>query len=82
MKDTDLFSKPPSVVINGDRELVMEGKLRITDYKKDRITLDVKYKGRCAVICGKDLKLCVISENVFSVNGTIESFSYVKKGEV
>ncbi len=82
MKETSVFAKPPSVVINGDCEVIMEGKLRITDYKKDRVVLDVKYKGKCAVINGADLKLCVISENVFSVNGIIESFSYVKKGEV
>lgn len=82
MREKKLFSKPPSVVINSDEEVLIEGKLKLTVYTSEKVVVDVEYKGKCAVVVGEELKLRVVGENVFSVNGKIKSFSYVKKGEI
>lgn len=72
----------PSAVINGDCEVILEGKFRLCDYSSARVVLDLKYRGKCAVICGESLRLCTVAENVVSVVGKISSFSYAYLSEV
>lgn len=72
----------PSVVMNGDAEVILEGHFRIEDYSSEKIVLDLKFRGKCAVICGEDLRLCVGAENVISIAGRIRSFSYAYLQEV
>lgn len=81
MKKTKIHtSAQPSVVINGDGEVILEGKFKLLDYSSARVVLDLKNKGRCAVISGENLRLCVMAENVVSVTGKISSFSYAHIG--
>ena len=54
----------PSVVINGEEEVILEGKFRLCDYSSARVVLDLKYRGKCAVISGESLRLCAAAENV------------------
>ena len=72
----------PSVVINGEEEVILEGKFRLCDYSSARVVLDLKYRGKCAVISGEALRLCAAAENVVSVAGKIHSFSYEYLSEV
>ncbi len=72
----------PSAVINGDGEVILEGKFRLYDYSSKRVVLDLKYRGKCAVICGECLHLCAVAENVVAVAGKIRSFSYAYLSEV
>lgn len=72
----------PSAVINGDREVILEGKFKLCGYSSKRVVLDLKYRGKCAVICGESLRLCAVAENVVSVIGQIHSFSYSYLSEV
>lgn len=74
-------SSQPSVVINGDGEVILEGKFKLLDYSSARVVLDLKHKGRCAVVEGDNLRLCVLAENVVSVTGKISSFSYAHSGD-
>lgn len=71
----------PSAVINGDREVILEGKFKLCDYSSTRVVLDLKYRGKCAVICGESLRLCAVAENVVAVAGQIRSFSYAYLSE-
>ena len=81
MKKTKIHtSELPSVVINGDGEVLLEGKFKLLDYSSTRVVLDLKHKGRCAVVSGENLRLCGMAENVVSVAGKISSFSYVHSG--
>ena len=65
----------PSFSLYGDGELIMEGKFKLIDYSKTRITVDVNYKNKLAVIQGDALSIRVAAENVLSFSGKISSFA-------
>lgn len=73
----EAFPSQPIAELMGDRRVLIENHLGVTQYSCEKIGVQVKYG--CLYICGQGLQLACMTKAQLVITGAIESITLVRR---
>lgn len=73
----ETFPSQPIAELVGDRRVLIENHLGVTQYSCEKIGVKVKYG--CLFVCGQDLMLAHMTKVQLVITGRIDSISLVRR---